>query len=156
MTALIITLIVVGLVLLIVELILVPGFGVAGILGVASLVASCWLGFSQSGTETGMLILAVEIVLVVLITVMVLRSKTWKKASLDASISSRVDLSPQEKGIGMSDRGIAVTRLAPAGQVKIGVILTEAFARDAVIEAGTQIEVTEIQDNKIYVKVVEE
>ena len=103
-----------------------------------------------------MLILAVEIVLVVVITVMVLRSKTWKKASLDVSISSRVDLSPQEKGIEISDRGVAVTRLAPAGQVKIKSILTEAFARDAVIEAGTQVEVTEIQDNKIYVKITEE
>ena len=48
MTALIITLIVVGLVLLIVELILVPGFGVVGILGVASMVASCWLGFCSA------------------------------------------------------------------------------------------------------------
>ena len=41
MTFLVITLIFVGLLLLAAELVIIPGFGVAGILGVASLVASC-------------------------------------------------------------------------------------------------------------------
>jgi membrane-bound ClpP family serine protease len=41
MTLLIITLIIAGLLLLAAELVLIPGFGVAGILGIASLAGSC-------------------------------------------------------------------------------------------------------------------
>ena len=41
MTALVITLIIAGLLLLGAELIIIPGFGIAGILGIGSIVASC-------------------------------------------------------------------------------------------------------------------
>ena len=152
MVALIITLTVVGLILLIVELILIPGFGVAGILGGGSLVVSCYLGFSQIGPAAGAVITAAEIVLTVSATMLVLRSKTWKKASLGTSIDSKVDISPEEKGMEVGQKGVAATRLALAGQVKINGNLAEAFARDSVIEAGAAVEIIDIQDNKIFVK----
>ena len=42
---LIITLILVGIVLMIAEILLIPGVGVAGILGLLSLGGSCWYAF---------------------------------------------------------------------------------------------------------------
>ena len=152
MTALVITLIIAGLLLLGAELIIIPGFGIAGILGIASIVASCWLAFAHISTTAGIIVIIVNILLVVATTILMLRSKTWKKLSLKTNIDSKVDSSPADKGIEVGSKGTAATRLAPGGRVQIGENTIEAFTRDSIIEPGTEIEVTAIDGYKIYVK----
>ena len=152
MTLLIITLIIAGLLLLAAELVLIPGFGVAGILGVASRVGSCWVAFTQVGTTAGIITLIANILLAIISTVLVLRSKTWKKLSLGTNIEAKVDTTPVEKGISVGDKGTTITRLAPGGKVMLGTNMLEAFSRDTIIEPGIDVEVCEIQGNKIYVK----
>ena len=151
MTALVITLIVAGLLLLGAELIIIPGFGLAGILGIASIVASCWIAFTSISTTAGVVVILVNIALVIATTILMLRSKTWKKLSLNTNIDAKVDSAPAQKGISIGDTGITLTRLAPAGKVKIGENVLEAFTRDTLIEPGQDIKVTEIDGNKIYV-----
>ena len=152
MTALVITLILAGLLLLGAELIIIPGFGVAGILGIGSIAASCWLAFAKISTTAGIIVILVNIVLVLVSTIYMLRSKTWKKLSLDTNINSKVDSAPQEKGIAVGDSGVALTRLAPAGKVRIGENVVEAFTRDTLVEPGMNVAVSSIEGNKIYVK----
>ena len=152
MTLLIITLRIAGLLLLAAELVLIPGFGVAGILGVASLVGSCWIAFTQVGTTAGIITLGANILLAIISTVLVLRSKTWKKLSLGTNIDAKVDTTPVEKGISVGDKGTTITRLAPGGKVMLGTNMLEAFSRDTIIEPGIDVEVCEVQGNKIYVK----
>lgn len=152
MTALVITLIIVGLLLLGAELIIIPGFGVAGILGILSIVASCWVAFAKIGVTAGIIVILTNIVLVVATTVLMLRSKTWKKLTLRTNINAKVDSIPAEKGIVAGTRGITVTRLAPAGKVQFGETAVEAFTRDSLVEPGKEVEVCEMDGNKIYVK----
>jgi membrane-bound ClpP family serine protease len=152
MTLLIITLIIAGLLLLAAELVLIPGFGVAGILGIASLVGSCWVAFTQVSTAAGIITLVANIVLAIISTIVVLRSKTWKKLSLNTNIDAKVDSDPHKKGILVGDNGVTLTRLAPAGKIKIGENVVEAFTRDSLIEPGQNVTVTEIDGNKVFVK----
>ena len=152
MTLLIITLIIAGLLLLAAELVLIPGFGVAGILGIASLVGSCWVAFTQIGTTAGIITLVANILLAVISTIVVLRSKTWKKLSLGTNIDAKVDTTPVQKGISVGDEGATVTRLAPGGKILVGTEMVEAFSRDTIIEPDTPVEVCEIDGNKIIVK----
>ena len=59
----IIILIVVGLLLLLVETLLIPGFAVTGILGICSLGAACWLAFTRLGNTAGIIVTIVCILL---------------------------------------------------------------------------------------------
>ncbi len=152
MTALVITLIIAALLLLGAELIIIPGFGIAGILGVASAVASCWIAFSYISTTAGIIVIITNILLVVVTTLLILRSKTWKKLTLKTNIDSKVDTAPTEKGIEVGSKGVTITRLAPAGKVQIGENTLEAFSRDSIIEPGKEIEVTCVEGHKIFVK----
>ena len=154
MWALIITLVVLGLLLFGVELLIIPGFGFAGILGLASFVACCYLAFSNFGTLAGVIVAVATVVLVSLLVVLVLRSKTWKKITLDTNISSRIDDAPQSKGIKTGVCGVALTRLSPAGQAEFDGIALEVFSRDSIIAAGSPVEVVEVSDNKVFVKVL--
>lgn len=152
MVALIITLILVGLILLVAELLIIPGFGIAGILGIGSMIASCWIAFDALGQTAGLLTITANILLTVIISVYTLRSKTWKKLSLKTNIDSKVDTTPQNKGIQPGSIGTTNTRLAPTGQVRFGEITTEVSTRDALIEPGKEVIVSEIEGNRIFVK----
>ena len=152
MTALVITLIIAGLLLLGAELIIIPGFGIAGILGIASVVASCWIAFAKISTTAGIVVILVNIVLILVSTIYMLRSKTWKRLSLSTNINAKVDSAPQDKGIEAGSTGVALTRLAPAGKVRIGDNVVEAFTRDTLVEPGKNIVVSGIEGNKIFVR----
>ena len=92
----IIILIVVGLILLLVETLLIPGFAVTGILGLCSMAAACWLAFTNIGNTAGIIVTVVCILLATALLVWVMRSSTWKKATLNTKIDSKVDVNADQ------------------------------------------------------------
>lgn len=155
MTFLVITLIFVGILLLAAELVIIPGFGVAGILGVASLVASCWVAFTYISTTAGVIAIAANILLVIVSTILMLRSRTWKKLSLTTNINAKADSAPAEKGVAIGEKGTTLSRLAPGGKILVGTTIMEGFTRDGIIDAGKGIQVCGIEDNKVYVEEIQ-
>lgn len=147
----IITLILVGLVLIFAEILLVPGVGVAGILGLLSMGGACFYAFTEFGETTGAIVTAVNAVLVAALTVYVLRAKTWKKMSLETNITSKA---VETAVLALGDTGRTLTRLAPMGSVRFGDNVVEVKALEGMIDPDTTVEVVLIEDGKIYVKVV--
>ncbi len=154
MWALIITLVILGLLLIGAEILIIPGFGVAGILGIASFIASSYMAFNTYGAIAGFAVIAVNVVLVVVFIVISLRSKTWKKVSLNTNIESKVDEAAESKGLSIGMKGITITRLAPGGNARFGDVTVEVFSRSSLIESGCEVEISELGDNKIFVKTV--
>ena len=150
--ALIISLSILGLLLIIAEIILIPGIFVAGTLGLVSIGAACWLAFDGIGPDAGYITIASNAVLAVVCAVLSLRSKTWKRLSLHTEIDSRTDTRPEDKGIAVGSQGTTITRLAPMGKVLFGDTTVECSARNGIIDPGQQVEVILIDDNKIFVK----
>lgn len=152
--AFIIILIIVGVLLVLTEVLLIPGVGIAGILGLLSMGGSCFYAFSEYGPTAGAVITAVNVALVVGLTVYVLRAKTWKKLALNTKIDSKVNIF-DEKRLSVGDTGKTLTRLAPSGMAIIGGVKYEVKSLEGIIDPGEEIEVALIEDNKIYVKPVE-
>lgn len=146
----IITLILVGLVLIFAEILLVPGVGIAGVLGLLSLGGSCFYAFTQIGTMAGTIVTAVNVVLLVSLTIWVLRAKTWKRLTLETNIESKA-VSSDSDILAVGDRGRTVTRLAPMGSVKFGDHVVEVKALEGMIDPGVEVKVVLIEDKKIYV-----
>ncbi len=149
---LVITLIIVGLLLLFAEILIIPGVGVAGILGLLSLAGSCVYAFLEIGNTAGIIVTAVLSVLLVALTVYVLRAKTWKRVSLSTNIESKA---VAEVTVSVGDEGKTLTRLAPMGQALIGEDSVEVKALEGMIDPDMDIVVVMIDDNKIYVKLKE-
>ncbi len=150
--ALIISLTIIGILLIIAEIVLIPGIFVAGTLGLLAMAGSCWLAFDQFGQTAGLITITVNILLAVISTVLTLRSRTWKKLSLHTEIDSRTDSKPEDKGIAVGSDGKTITRLAPMGKVLFGDVAVECTARNGLIDPGQDVTVILIDDNKIYVK----
>ena len=149
----IISLIVVGLLLLLVETLLIPGFAVTGILGLCSLAAACYLAFTTIGNTAGIIITIICILLAAALLVWVMRSSTWKKATLNTKIDSKVDVNADQKTVTVGSKGVAITRLAPMGMVRFeDGTKAEVSSADGFLDQGTEVIVTNLEEEKIFVK----
>ena len=147
---LVITLILVGIILILVEILLIPGIGIAGILGLTSICGSGYYAFAHLGPWTGVSVTVVNIALLAVLIFYALRGKTWKRLELDTVIDKHIE----EEEVAVGDRGIAATRLGPIGTARINDKSYEVTSLEGMIDAGTRVEIVHIEHNKIYVRPV--
>lgn len=148
---LIITLIVLGLLLLIAEMTVIPGFGIAGILGLGSFIGAIVLAFIQFGNSIGFIVLFSSLIVCGILVFFVLRSKTWRKITLKMSIDEKATKSPSEQGITVGMEGISLTRLSPTGNGRFGDITVEVRSAQELIPPKTPIKVAYIEGLSIFV-----
>ena len=117
---------------------------------IKALIAGVYFGYAYYGGVTGHLILAGTVVFGFGMTWYVLRTKTWKRLSLDTRLEGTVE------GIGDSvkagDCGETLGRLAPMGNVKLGDMVVEAESRSGYIDAHRPVEVVKVLRNKVIVQ----
>lgn len=151
----IVALIFTGIVLMFVEMLLIPGVGIAGILSFGTFAAACWYAFTFVGRTAGIwTTIAASLILAAMVAV-ILHGRTWKRFELKEEVDSKVNAEGESVHVG--DRGTAHTRLAPMGTGKFGDVTCEVMSADnTMIAAGTSIEVIGTADNKITVKPIEQ
>ena len=152
---LIIFLIILGLLLFVVEFMLIPGVTIAGIGGAVCLVTAMVFSFASFGTQTGLLILGITVMVMIVLTVLMLKAGTWKKFTLKTTLDGKVDTVGADEGrVKVGDRGVTVTRLVPGGKVLVNGEYFEGKSIDILIDPKQEIEVVRIDDNKLIVKLI--
>lgn len=146
---LIITLILVGLVLIFAEILLVPGVGIAGVLGLLSMGGSCYYAFAELGNMTGAIVTAVNALLIVALTVWVLRAKTWERLTLNTNIDAKAVV--PEVAVEVGQKGRTMTRLAPMGAARFGNNILEVTSYQGIIDSGIDVRVVAVDGMKVYV-----
>jgi membrane-bound ClpP family serine protease len=144
-------LIVIGLLCLVLEILVIPGTGVAGIIGFALLAIGIWQAYSHFGPLAGHLTVGGTIVLTLVTLVLSLRAKTWRRIMLNSKIDSRVNVIDGQK-LKVGDTGKAISRLVPAGKALINGEYYEVRTTGEFLDPDTQVEVEKIDFNKIFVK----
>lgn len=151
MWAVIAILILVGLVLLALEILVIPGAGIAGVIGFLLMVSGVWLAYAKEGSAGGNITLLATILLNIVGITLMLRSKTWKKAQLRTSVPGKVrtfDNMDLKEGM----HGKTISRCAPTGKAAFGDHYVEVDAGTTYLKTGTTIEIIKINGNKIFVK----
>lgn len=149
--ALIAFLLILGIALLLAEFLLIPGITIAGVGGFLAIAAGIILTYTSYGTTTGTLVLGLTLLVSFISIYYSLRSKSWNKLSLHQTISSKAQLD-WEGIISPGDRGISVTRLAPGGEVKIGVHTLEALSQSGFVDVNKPVEVVKTDRFRVIVK----
>ncbi len=150
--ALVITLIIVGILLIMAEVLIIPGVFIAGILGLASITWSCYIAFEEFGQIGGIIVIGINCILLIISTILSLRANTWKKISLSSKIDNAHDSKPLEKGLEEGQIGLTISKLNPMGKAIFNGITVEVNARNEMISQGAEVEITQIENNIIYVK----
>lgn len=152
MTALIIVfLIVLGIVLLLLEILVLPGITLAAVLGIFLISGGVYLSYDHYGATIGHVTLLGSIILGISSVVIVLRSKTWSRIKLNAKIDSKVE-KLDDASVCVGDIGVSVSRLAPMGKIKINKINVEAKSTGMYIDEKSKVEVVGIVDKVVIVK----
>lgn len=147
----IIGLILVGIIFLLLEILVVPGTTVVGLIGGGMVIGAVVTAFSTYGVQAGVLTLAGSLVVSVIAIVLALKSNTWNKAMLKTAIDGRVNVVEPDK-IVAGDEGISITRLNPMGKAMIKDEFYEVTSKDNLIAENTPIVVVKVDGNKIIVK----
>lgn len=147
----IITLVLLGILMILIEFLITPGMGFAGIVGLASFIGACVFAFVREGATTGTIVTAVVVVIVALLFIFMLRSKTWKRLEQKEEIDTKVNRESEKVRVG--ERGVTISRLAPSGNVRFANTSCEAKSYGGLlIDPQTEVEVISIEDNEISVK----
>ncbi|MCK4665022.1 MAG: NfeD family protein [Bacteroidales bacterium] len=147
----IILLILIGIILILLEFLVVPGTTIAGIGGLLLMGSGVYLSYTTYGTQVGHYILLGTFLFIIISFYFSLKTKTWKKMMLNSKIDSKVD-NISGKDIKPGDFGKTITRLAPIGKAIVNGSYYEAKSIDKFIDENTDIKVIKIVGNQIIVK----
>ncbi len=147
----IIILVLVGLVLIYLELIFVPGTTILGLIGLVLTGIGVYIAFNRFGTTTGSLVLTGSLLTSVVAIVWSFRQNTWDKFSLKTTNQAKVNPNYTE-GLQIEMRGEAVSDLKPIGKAEFNNKSYEVTSHGHLIDSGSQVKIVKIQGNKIIVE----
>ena len=141
----------IGIILIGIELIFVPGTTIVGLIGLGSMAVGIILGFQYFGTNTGWAILGLSTVIGFGIIIYGLRSGAWDRFALKRSIDAKVNQEyPMDLQIGQV--GETISALRPVGKAEFETRVFEVKSFGNYITQGKKIRIVRIDNKKIYVE----
>ena len=153
-----IALILVGLALVVVEVTLVPGTNVVGVLGVLGAAAGVVLAFGEFGPMGGLGTLAATILVAGGLGYVLWESGAWDRFILSDSLLRDVsaDASDHEsRSRLLGHSGVAVTPLRPAGMAEIDGGRIEVETEGAFVASGSRVRVVALDRRRVIVRIEE-
>lgn len=154
MEILVTLLLIVGLFFVFIEL-LVPGFGIFGIIGTVCIILS-WL-ITIFTFKLGLLIVLFEVIFISVL--LYLAIKQLKRMQIYGKFILSDVLQQDKKDVGNMDKfvgreGVCKTDLRPFGNAEFNGLILEVLSDDGYIKRDSLVKVIRFEDNKLYVKLV--
>lgn len=142
--------IVLGVILILLEILVIPGFTVAGIAGSIFAFGGVVAAFYYHGTMVGLFSLAVSIIVIAISLWVLLKTGSSSWMSLSKTVEGRSSDSMKEH-FSVGDVGTTVSRLNPIGKAEINGNLVEVTSFSGFVDEGEEVEVIEVKANSIIV-----
>src|SRR5690349_20270898 len=114
----VISLVVIGLLLLLVEILFVPGTTLVGLVGFILLGIGVGFSFNYFRRETGWMTLGSTAVIAGATLYLSFKSNLWSRFALTSTNTGKVNEDPV--GIAVGEEGVALSALRPIGKAEIG------------------------------------
>lgn len=139
-----------GIILIVLEVLIVPGF-IAGIIGAFFMAMGIGWAYQLYGATAGTWVGVASLTLCGFSVWMAFRTRVWQRFSLKTSLEGRTnEVDPQTVQPG--DRGAAVSSLRPMGKVRVNGKYFEATTEGELLPANYPVIVVRVEPNKIVVK----
>lgn len=140
-----------GLLLVIAEIIFVPGTTLVGLIGAGFMIAGVISSFSYYGQEGGWATLGATAVTSGFILYYAFKANVWGKFSLKTSSSSKVNEGGME-GVQTGMEGVAISALRPSGKAEIMDKTFEVKTLGTFVDVGTRVRIIKIDTSQIIVE----
>ncbi|MDQ3393277.1 MAG: hypothetical protein M3512_04080 [Bacteroidota bacterium] len=144
-------LIVLGLVLIIVELIFVPGTTIVGILGFIFAGVGIYLSFNYYGVVVGSSVLGGFLVISGITLYISFKGDVWKRFALKSSIDSKVN-EDVKNNLFVGDFGTAISTLRPIGKAEFNESIFEVRSNGRYVDTGEKVRIIKIEADRIVVE----
>lgn len=149
-----------GLVLLIMEIFVIPGFGICGVLGIASIVGAVICAapsLSVAMIQLGIALLA-AVVLVIISLKCGRTRRVWSKLILREATTTEGGYVSQPGGINalVGKSGVALTDLRPSGAALLDDKRTDVLSEGGFIKRGTMVTVIRVEGSSVVVRPCDE
>jgi membrane-bound ClpP family serine protease len=149
----VISLVLFGLLLVIVEVIFIPGTTLVGVLGFISMIVGVIFAFRYFGNETGWIALGGATAASGVLFYIAFRTNVWRRFAINTSIDSKVnEVEALKFGVGME--GTALSALRPFGKGEFGNNVAEVRTLGDYVEAGRRIRIIKVLTNQIIVEII--
>lgn len=146
---LVLTVLGIAFILLLVEILIVPGIGIPGIVGTVMLVIGVVIAYGIS-EQIGHITLGSSAVASIILGFLAFNSKTWDKLAQKDELNYRVE--HNEASIAIGTIGKTISRLNPVGNAMINETIFEVTTRGEYIDPSIQVKVLKVEGNKIVVQ----
>ena len=147
----VIALILLGIALIVVEIIFVPGTTIIGILGFVCSIIGIYFSFENFGTSTGVFVLLGSVALALVAVALSFRSGVWKKFALNDQNTGKVN-EDFKHNLDLGSVGTAISDLKPIGKAVFDDKELEVTTTGNLVESGERIKVVKLIVNKIIVE----
>jgi membrane-bound ClpP family serine protease len=151
MWIIILALLVIGLGLVIVELVFIPGTTVVGLLGLIFTGTAVIISYNHFGSDVGFYVLMGTLVATLVALFYSFRTGAWTKFSLKSSNDGKVNEGILDD-LHIGDEGVTVSTLRPIGKAEFGSRVFEVKTLGNYIEQGQPVKITQIYSNQIVVE----
>lgn len=147
----IIGLVILGVGLLIVEILFIPGTTLFGIFGVITFCSGILVGYEVYGTPTGHYIFLGSTILAIGVVIYSLRSKSWKKLALESKNEGKFN-EGMTHDLKEEMEGLAISNLRPMGKGEFEGKEYEVSTLGGFVDSGTKIKIIKVDHLKVFVE----
>jgi len=151
-----ISLIIFGFILILMEIFVIPGFNIFGVIGFISVVSGIVMAYNSLPIWYAHAILLGSTLLSIVLVRLLIHSRAWKRLVLNTAQSREqgVEVQISEHKNLLGKKGISYTMLRPAGTAILNGKKYDVVSEGSFIERNKNIEVIEVEGNRIVVRLL--
>jgi membrane-bound ClpP family serine protease len=147
-------LILAGLLLIIAEIVFIPGTTVVGLLGVIFTIVGIVFSYKHYGSETGFYVLMGTTLAAAGTLYLSFRKGAWDKFSHQSSIDSKVNEGLADH-LAPGEEGLAISALRPMGSAEFNGKIFEVKTNGEFVDNGVKVRILKIRSNDILVEPIQ-
>lgn len=149
-TTLIILLLLLGLILIVLEIMIIPG-AIVGIFGVGIMIFGIYQSYVAFGDTGGNITLLITAVVTGATIIYIFRSRSWERLAIKDTLTGKANYI-EEGTINVGDKGKTISNLRPMGTAIINGLRIEVRSKGSAIPSQTEVEIVKIDGNRIIVQ----
>ena len=148
-------LLIIGFCLVLLEIFVIPGFNVFGVLGVATICVGIAFAYLRLGVAAAVVVGTLGILGTVALVWLLIRNRAWQRLVLESQTdkASGYHAAPTGMASLSGKAGVALTPLRPAGRARFGEEIVDVVTEGSFIDTGTRVEVLAVHGVRVVVQV---
>ena len=148
------TLLVLGFCLILLEIFVIPGFNIFGILGFLTMCAGVGYAYVKLGLGPAVAAAAMALLGTFILLRMLIRARAWQRMVLESDTSRErgYDSSRPDLNVLVGQNGETLTALRPSGRAQFGERIVDVVTEGDFVSTGDPVEVLTVEGNRVVVQ----